>query len=84
MADALIDDATKEQLAEAARLLAVAVGYYERRCGEVQPDLLQKLLRSGDLDEETLSIVTAGMQNLVSALAEVTGKVDVFEEEVRH
>ena len=47
-------------------------------------DTLLKMVRAETLDEETLALVLAGMQNLVSALAEVTGLRDDLEDESRH
>ena len=35
LADALIERATKDQLADVARLLALNIGYYQQRYGDV-------------------------------------------------
>lgn len=38
LADFLIEEATKEQLAECARLLALNVAHYQGKCGEIPLD----------------------------------------------
>ena len=83
-ANQLIERATKNQLADVARLLALNIGYYHQRYGDVPQDTLLKMVRAEALDEETLALLSAGMQNLVSALAEVTGLTDDLEDESRH
>lgn len=70
-ADRLVEQATKEQLAEASRLLALAVGYYSARFGEVPQEVLLKMLRAETLDDANMAMVIAGMQNLASMLTQV-------------
>ena len=84
LADALIERATKNQLADVARLLAFSIGYYDQPYGDVPRDALLKMVRAETLDEQTLALLSSGMQNLVSALAEVTGLRDDLEDESRH
>jgi hypothetical protein len=75
LADSLIERTTKEQLADVARLLALNCGYYQTRFGDVPQDVLLRMVRAEDLDPETATLLVTGMQNLISALAEVTGGV---------
>jgi hypothetical protein len=75
-ADRLVAQATKEQLAEAAHVLAVAVGYYQSRFGEVPQGALTDMLRAETLDNEQMAMMIAGMQNLAAALAEVLADTD--------
>jgi hypothetical protein len=84
LADALIERATKDQLADVARLLALNIGWYPQRYGDVPQEALLKMVRAETLHDETLALLSAGMQNLVSALAEVTGLNDDLEDEPRH
>ena len=84
LADDLIERATKNQLADVARLLALNIGYYHQRYGDVPQDILLKMVRAEALDEETLALLSAGMQNLISALAEVIGVTDGLQGESRH
>jgi len=71
-ADRLIHQASKTQLAEALRLLAMAVGYYQNRYGQVPQEAVLAMIKAETLDDEQRAMVIAGMQNLASALAEVS------------
>ncbi len=84
LADQLIERATKNQLADVARLLALNIVYYHQSYGDVPQDTLLKMIRAEALDEETLALLSSGTQNLVSALAEVTGLTDDPQDESRH
>jgi phosphoserine phosphatase len=84
LADALIDRATKDQLADVARLLALNIGWYQQRYGDVPRDALLKMGRAETLDDAALALVSAGMQNLVSALAEITGVREDLQDASRH
>ena len=68
LADQLIDRATKDQLGDVARLLALNIGYYQQRYGDVPQETLLKMVRAETLDEETLVLLSVGMQNLVPSL----------------
>jgi hypothetical protein len=50
LADALIERATKNQLADVARLLAFSIGYYDQPYGDVPRDALLKMVRAETLD----------------------------------
>ena len=56
-----------------AGLLALNIGYYHERYGDVPQETLVRMVRAQSLDAETKSLLLHGMQNLVSALAEVMG-----------
>ena len=84
LADQLIEQATKEQLADVARLLALNIGWYQQRYGDVPQEALLQMVRAESLNDDTLALLSAGMQNLVSALAEVTGLTDDLQDESRH
>ena len=73
LADELIEKANKDQLADAVRLLALNIGYYHERYGDVPQEELLKMVRAETLDEDGKRLLLHGMQNLVSALAEVMG-----------
>jgi hypothetical protein len=73
LADARIERATKHELADVAPLLALNIGWYRQRFGDVPKEALLKKVRAEALDDETLALLSSGMQNLVSPLAEVTG-----------
>jgi hypothetical protein len=84
LADQLIERASKEQLADVSRLLALNIGWYQQRYGDVPQKTLLKMVRAETLDEDTLALLSSGMQNLVSALLEVTGLTDELKDESRH
>ena len=84
LADHLIDRATKEQIADVARLLALNIGYYHEKYGDVPQEELLRLVRGETLDERTQQLLLHGMQNLVSALTEVMGVTLQGEDEQRH
>jgi hypothetical protein len=65
LADQLVERATKDQLADVARLLAINCGYYQARFGDVPQEVLLRMVRKETLDEETAALLVAGMQNLV-------------------
>ena len=46
LADELIAKATKDQLADVARLLALNIGYYHERYGDVPPETLLGMVRA--------------------------------------
>jgi len=50
----------------------------------VPQDVLLGMVRAGTLDEDGKRLLLHGMQNLVSALAEVMGVGEDGEEEARH
>ena len=50
LADQLIDRATKDQLGDVARLLALNIGYYQQRYGDVPQETLLKMVRAETLD----------------------------------
>lgn len=84
LADELILKASKEQLADVTRLLALNIGWYHQRYGDVPQDQLLYMVRADALTDETKTLVLHGMQNLVSALAEVLGMTLDGGEQARH
>jgi hypothetical protein len=76
LADELIEKATKDQLADVARLLALNIGYYHEKYGDVPQETLIRMVRAETLSEESKRLLLHGMENLVSALAEVMGIED--------
>jgi len=82
-ADELLDKASKDQLADVAKLLALNIGWYHQRYGDLPQDSLLGMVRAGTLDEDGKRLLLHGMQNLVSALTEVTGVGGHGEETAR-
>ena len=73
LAEQLVAAATKEQLAECAKILALNVAHYKARFGEAPTDDLTSALRGGTLTDETAAILGDGMSGLVGVLGTVMG-----------
>lgn len=73
MSEELIADATKEDIAEAARILAMQAAHYARKYGEAQLPDLAHLLSATSLDGDSVGLLRNGTEALVGVLAMVTG-----------
>lgn len=71
LADMLIEQASKEQLAECARLLALNLAHHQAKHGEIPLDETLALIDSSDPSDEQLQLLSYGMQNLVEVLGNV-------------
>lgn len=60
--------ATKPQLMEVCRLLAVNIAHYKREYGELPFQELVDMLRANRCDHEDDTMLATGMQDLVDAL----------------
>jgi len=69
----MIADATKDDLAEAARILAMQAAHYARKYGELQLPDLGHLLSATHVDDQNIGLLRDGTQALVGVLAMVTG-----------
>ncbi len=73
VANMLIRKASKDQLAECARLLALNLAYHQVKQGEIPVDETLALLRSFERNEEQLTLLMEGMLNLIGVLVNVCG-----------
>lgn len=73
LSEDMIADATKEDLAEAARILAMQAAHFARKHGELQLPDLQHLLTATRADDENIGLLRDGTEALVGVLAIVTG-----------
>lgn len=73
LADILIRKATKEQLAECARLLAVNLAHHQINRGEIPVEETLSLLRVSEPNDEHLNVLMEGMLNLIGVLVNVCG-----------
>lgn len=71
LADMLIEMATKEQVAEAARLLALNLAHYQAKYGEIPLEDTLAMVDMAQPNEAQVKLVTDGMQNLVGVLGNV-------------
>ena len=73
LSEEMIADATKEDLAETARILAMQAAHYARKFGELPiPDLVH-LLSATTVDDESVGLLRDGTIALVGVLGMVTG-----------
>ena len=68
----MIAEATKEELAEALRILAMQSAHYARKYGELQLPDLTDLLNTVALDEGRIELLKDGAMALVGVLGSVT------------
>jgi hypothetical protein len=68
LADALVEKASKEQLAECARLLALNLAHYQGLHGEVPLSDTLAMLDAPEPNEEQAVLLAGGMEILVGVL----------------
>jgi len=73
LSEEMIANSTKEDLAEAARILAMQAAHYARKYGEAQLPDLAHLLSATTVDDESVALLRDGTEALVGVLAMVTG-----------
>lgn len=71
LADLLIEQASKEQLAECARLLALNLAHYQGLYGEAPLSDTLALLDATEPNDEQALLLTDGMEILVGVLGSV-------------
>src|SRR5215203_3305937 len=71
LADMLIEKATKEQVAECARLLALNLAHYKARHGELPLEETLALVDMTEPNEAQAQLLTDGMETLVGVLGNV-------------
>lgn len=71
LADLLIDQASKEQLAECARLLALNLAHYQGLYGEVPLSDTLALLDATEPSDEQALLLADGMEILIGVLGSV-------------
>lgn len=73
LSEEMIAGATKEDLAEAARILAMQAAHYARKFGELPIPDLAHLLSATTVDDESAGLLRDGTEAFVGVLAMVTG-----------
>lgn len=71
LADQLIEKATKEDLAECARLLALNIAHYKMKYGELPLDETLAMMGMERPNAEQLELMTNGMETFVGLLGNV-------------
>jgi len=71
LADRLIEDASKDQLAECARLLALNLAHYQGKLGELPLDETLAIINATEPNDEQAVLLRDGMEVLVGVLGSV-------------
>jgi hypothetical protein len=81
LSEEMIADATKEDLAETARILALQAAHYARKYGDLHLPDLTHLLGATHVDDQNIGLLKDGTEALVGVLAMVAGVggVDIDE-----
>jgi hypothetical protein len=81
LADQLTQIASKEELAECARLLALNLAHYELRYGSLPLDETLAMTYADEPNEAQVEMLNKGMENLVGVLG---GVIQGFEPKTPH
>jgi hypothetical protein len=71
LADMLIAQATKEQIAECARLLALNVAHYQMKYGDLPLEETLAMIDADEPNDDQAELLAHGMENLVGVLGAV-------------
>lgn len=75
LADRMTNDASREAVVTAARMLAIQLGHYQRKYGALPFDETIDLLESSGLSEDQADRVADGLEILAMAMATVKDDV---------
>ena len=75
LSEEMIAQATKEDIAETARILAMQAAHFARKYGELQLPDLAHLLSATSVDDESVGLLRDGTEALVGVLGIVTGGI---------
>lgn len=73
LSEEMIAKASKDDLAEVARILAMQSAHYARKYGELQMPDMSQLLSATTVTEENIALLRDGTEALVGVLGIVTG-----------
>lgn len=76
LTDQLIEKATKQELAETARLLAVNLSHYQMKYGELPLEETLAMINIEKPNAEQTDMLVNGMENLVGLLGNVVMGID--------
>ena len=76
LADTLIEQASKEQLAECARLLALNLAHYQGKLGEMPLEATLAVLGATEPNDKQAILLRDGMEVLVGVLGSVLSGLD--------
>ena len=81
LADQLSEVASKEDLAECARLLAMNVAHYEAKYGALPLDETLAMLDAEEPNQEQIDLMAKGMQTMIGVLGSI---IQGFEPKTAH
>jgi len=81
LADQLVNVASKDDIAECARLLAINLAHYEMKFGPLPLDETLAAMYSDEPNDEQIQMLTRGLENMVGVLG---GIVEGFEDKTQH
>jgi len=70
----LVDECSKEELADCALLLAMNLANYKSRFGELPSENFKELLVTDTIDEDTARILMEGSEEMIKTLAMIAGE----------
>ena len=76
LADILINQADKEQVAECARLLALNLAHYQSKYGDLPLGETLAMVDADEPNDEQAVLLANGMENLVGVLGTVCSGLD--------
>ena len=76
LTDQLIEKATKQDIAETARLLAINLSHYQMKYGDLPLDETLAMINIEKPNAEQTVMLVNGMENLVGVLANVVMGLD--------
>ncbi len=71
LTDRMINDASKDAIVDAARIMAIQLGHYQRKFGPLPLEDAVELLETRTLSEAQADWVADGLENLAIAIASV-------------
>ena len=71
LADMLIGQATKDQIAECARLLALNVAHYQMKYGDLPLEETLAMIDADEPNDDQAALLAHGMEDLVGVLGAV-------------
>jgi hypothetical protein len=74
LADQLVANATKEEVVESAKMLALNVAHYASRYGDLPMEEHLDFLQVTDLTEERAQLIIQGLETFVGVLGNALGR----------
>ncbi len=82
LSEGLLNQASREQLMEALKMLSINYGYLAHRYGDTPQDVLVEMIKNDRVSDEAKAMLKVGLGNLISLLANVMELGD--DDETRH